>query len=113
MGTKSSTPRVQLYDCAVGIPLFWAERKSAEFWKSFFADIGAGCVVDPTPGSGTAACAAMAMELPYLGIARNSCHANFLANVADRAALHMMRSKGCPSADRRWPSSSSTTSRAC
>ena len=62
----------------------------------FFADIGAGCIVDTTPGAGTAACAAMMMELPYIGIARNSCHANFLANIADRGALHMMRTKGCP-----------------
>ena len=96
LGTKPSKPRVQLYDCAVGIPLFWAERKSASFWRTFFADIGAGCIVDTTPGAGTAACAAMMMELPYIGIARNSCHANFLANIADRGALHMMRTKGCP-----------------
>ena len=96
LGIVPSKPRVQLYDAAHGMPLFWSERKTQAFWRDLFADLGASCIVDTTPGCGTAACAAMAMELPYVGMVKNSCHANFLANVADRSALHMMRTKGSP-----------------
>ena len=96
LGITPSQPRVQHYDAAHAMPLFWAERKAQAFWGASTASWGAGCIVDTTPGCGTAACAAMAMDVPYIGLAKNSCHAKFLANVTDRSALHMMRTKGCP-----------------
>ena len=94
LGFQVKKPRVQFFDTALGQPLFWAERKSVAFWKSIFADLNVGTVVDTTPGSGTAATAALQMGISYVGIARNSLHANFLSNVLDRHALHMMRTTG-------------------
>ena len=53
-------------------------------------------VVDCTPGSGTAARAALELNICYYGIARNSLHANSLSNVVDRHALKMIRTHGGP-----------------
>ena len=98
LGIKPAKPRVQLFDCALGQPLFWAERKSVGYWQDLFCDLGVAVVVDCTPGSGAAARAALQMHirLSYCGIARNSLHANFLSNVVDRHALQMMRTAGSP-----------------
>lgn len=94
LGFAPKKPRVQLFDTALGQPLFWAERKPIDFWSSLFRDLNISTVVDVTPGSGTAAIAALELGIPYLGIARNSLHANFLANVLDRHALFMVRTTG-------------------
>ena len=89
-------PRVQLFDLAFGQPLFWAERNNVDYWKDLWQDLNAGVVVDCTPGSGTAAMAALELNICYYGIARNSLHANFLSNVVDRHALKMMNTHGGP-----------------
>ena len=73
----------------VRAPLFWAERKSSEFWKTLYEDLGARAVVDVTPGTGLAARAALEMSLPYFGMARNSFHAQWLNMRANRAALQI------------------------
>ena len=96
LGVPPAKPRVQLFDTAFGQPLFWAERKNVGYWKDLLQDLNAGMVVDCTPGSGTAARAALELNICYYGIARNSLHANFLSNVVDRHALKMMRTQGCP-----------------
>ena len=96
LGFAPSRPRVQLFDTALGQPLFWAERKPTELWSSLFRDLNIRTVVDVTPGSGTAAIAALELGISYVGIARNSLHANFLNQVLDRHALYMVRTAGTP-----------------
>ena len=76
------------------MPLFWAERKSVEFWKTLYEDLSASCVVDVTPGTGQAARAALEMSLPYVGMARNSFHAHWLDMLANRAVLTQIRAHG-------------------
>ena len=89
-------PRSEVFDTLFGQPFFWAERKTIAFWQSLFMDIDASVIVDCSPGSGTAARAALQLNISYFGLARNEHHANLLCNVADRQALVMMRTAGSP-----------------
>jgi len=83
---ESETPRMQAFDTALEQPLFWAERKPAELFKTLFQELSAQVVVDFTPGSGTAAMAARDLRLPYVGVALNARHAQWLNNTTDRHA---------------------------
>ena len=96
LGVTAGKPRTQVFDTGLGQPPFWAERKTVSFWQDLFADLDAALVIDCSPGSGTAARAALQMNINYLGMARNTHHANFLCNVVDRQALQMMRTEGSP-----------------
>ena len=94
LGLKEvQAPKPKVFDSAQGVPLFWAERKSVEFWKTLFTDLGALQVVDVSPGTGMAARAALDLGLHYLGVARNSLHTGWLNIVVDRAALTAIRTK--------------------
>jgi hypothetical protein len=96
MGHIPETPKVRLFDVALGQPLFWAERKSAAFFRRLFADLSAKVVVDCTPGSGSAARACLDLGLHYLGFAKNAEHMSWLMNVTDRAALQAIAATGTP-----------------
>ncbi len=56
--------------------------------------MSATCVADATPGSGTAARAAVEMGIEYLGLARNSHHENWLNNAADTHAMQLISTSG-------------------
>ena len=96
LGQPVQQPRPQLFDSALGQPLFWAERKPVQFFKTLYQDLSASAIVDVSPGSGTAARAAMELGLPYFGLARNSLHETWLNNVAERAALEQICQTGTP-----------------
>ena len=87
-------PRPGVFDTAFGMPLFWAERKPADFFGSLFKILDAGMIIDCTPGSGTAATAALKAGIPYFGLAKNDHHASFLCNALDKQTLKMMRTPG-------------------
>ena len=53
-------------------------------------------IIDCSPGSGTAARAALEANIPYFGLARNEHHASFLERVTDRQALMMMQTEDGP-----------------
>jgi len=89
-----AVPRQNLFDSTGGIPLFWQERKPVSFWKKFFEDLQARCIVDLSPGSGLAARAAMELGVPYLGITRTAEHGQWLGNVCDRYALQAAVTSG-------------------
>ena len=89
-------PRAKVFDTSFGQPLLWTERKTMAFWQTLFEDVDAGMIIDCSPGSGTAARAALQANIPYVGLARNEHHASFLCNVADRQALMMMQTAGSP-----------------
>ena len=89
-----SKPRKAVFDTSSGQPLFWAERKPIEFWQSLFRNLDAKVIIDCTPGSGTAARAALEMGIQYFGLARNERHSFFLCNVLNKQALRMMRTQG-------------------
>ena len=80
-------PKPQVFGAEVGMPWFWAERKSVDFWKALFTDLGAPQVVDVSPGTGMAARAALELGLHYFGVARNSHHTWWLNIVVDQLAL--------------------------
>ena len=96
LGPTPENSRIQLFDSGVGLPLFWAERKSPAFWRQLFADLSVGCVIDLTPGSGSAARAAMDAGVQYLAFARNAAHDKWLQCVLDRAALPVICASGSP-----------------
>ena len=96
LGVTTGKPRAKVFDTAFGQPLFWAERKTVPFWQNLFEDLDASMIIDCSPGSGSAAKAALQANIPYFGFARNDHHASFLCNVVDRQALSMMRTAGSP-----------------
>ena len=87
--TKSSTLR--------SVSLLGRAQHRCPVWLTLFEDVDAGMIIDCSPGSGTAARAALLANIPsYVGLARNEHHASFLCNVADRQALMMMQTAGSP-----------------
>ena len=96
LGVTTGKPRAKVFDTSFGQPLFWAERKTVPFWQNLFEDLDASMIIDCSPGSGSAAKAALQANIPYFGFARNDHHASFLCNVVDRQALSMMRTAGSP-----------------
>ena len=96
LGHTVQKPREQLFGVSMGQPLFWGERKSVAFWRGLFHDFSIGAVVDASPGSGTAARAALEEGVPYLGLARNNSHSTWLSNVTDRAVLRAICTIGSP-----------------
>ena len=92
----SSRPRVQLFDATMGQPLFWSERKPRSFYECLYEDLSVAAVVDLSPGSGGAACAALQKGISYCGFPRNVLHADFLNKILDRQALRQMVTAGSP-----------------
>ena len=70
-----------------GHPLFWRETLDVEWHIAFFRDTHATHVLDVSPGSGAAACAAAVLNISYEGIAMSAKHAAWLDNIMDKAAF--------------------------
>ena len=77
-----------------GIPLFWQESKSKDFWATLFQNLGAALVVDLECGSGEAAKAAMESSIYYIGFAKDSHHQSWVSNNVDREALRQITKQG-------------------
>ena len=84
---SGNAPEPPEYDEARGMPLYWRESKSHEFWRHLLRELDASEVVDLSPGSGSAAKACVFTGIPYFGICRNETHASWLQNVLNRWAL--------------------------
>ena len=50
-----------------GVPLFWRESKTTDFWCATLDMFNAKTVVDFSPGTGALACASMSRGVKYLG----------------------------------------------
>ena len=70
-----------------GVPMFWSETKSDFFWETLLQELGGGCVVDLTPGSGLLASACMSLGILYLGLVGSPNYLTWLSNVVDRQSL--------------------------
>ena len=68
-----------------GHPLFWKETLDVEWHIAFFKDTHVTHVLDVTPGSGAAMCAAAVLNINYEGIAMSAKHAAWLDNIMDKA----------------------------
>jgi len=77
-----------------GVPLFWQETKSFEFWGQLCDELSIKCMVDVSPGSGILAECCMAKGIPYFGVCASAQHLNWLSNVLDRAALKYIVESG-------------------
>ena len=71
-------------------PLFWAETKPVSYWSMLLDTLDVGQVMDLTPGSGCLAEAALAADIPYLGVVKNQCHYSWLMNSLDKHCLKML-----------------------
>ena len=87
-------PSEKIFDCSVGMPLFWQERKTVAFIKRLLIDVHATAVFDLTPGSGACGRACLEMGLQYACLARTPEHASWLQNVFDRCTLREICRKG-------------------
>ena len=94
LGTEPQVPSHKLYDTAMGLPLFWQERKSTVLWAQVLKDVMASSVFDASPGSGQLARACLNKGIQYSGVAKNTEHAKWLNNVLDRYAIAMVSTTG-------------------
>jgi hypothetical protein len=83
-------PPTKIFDADQGVPLYWQERKTVEFWRRLFRDLDAKLVVDLSPGSGSAGRAAMRSGISYVAACRDDTHANWLGNILDREACELI-----------------------
>jgi len=94
-GVPPATPRPQLFDASLGLPLFWQERKTPSFWAQILRDLDAKAVFDLTP-SGSLGRACLAEGVLYTALAKNAEHNSWLQNLFDRAAVSLIASSGSP-----------------
>ena len=77
-----------------GVPLFWRESKTTDFWCAILDMFNAKTVVDFSPGSGALACAAMSRGVKYTGFVDDNKHLAWLQNGLDTAALKFIAKEG-------------------
>ena len=77
-----------------GHPLFWMEILDVEWHITFFRDTHVTHVLDVSPGSGAAACAAAVLNISYEGIAMSAKHAAWLDNIMDKAVFAAVQLRG-------------------
>ena len=84
---EPAEPSNKLFDCNLGMPLYWQERKDAKIWTQLVKNVNGKAVFDVSPGSGQLARACLALDIQYTGMARNPMHAQFLDRMLDRYAM--------------------------
>ena len=77
-----------------GVPMYWRESKTQQFWEAILKMFQAKVVVDFTPGSGALACAAMSHGAKYTGFVEESKHLAWLQNIVDAASLRYIAKVG-------------------
>jgi hypothetical protein len=92
-GVQPATPREKLFDCSMGQPLFWNERKTPAFWGQLMEDVNAKSVVDLSP-SGSLGRACLAKGIFYTAVAKNPEHNSWLQNLLDRSAMQIITTQG-------------------
>ena len=70
-----------------GDALFWQDLLTPRALAAVFADLNIGWVFDLSPGSGTAALAAVLNEIGYEGIAANETHALWVDSILSKMTL--------------------------
>ena len=73
-----------------GQPLFWAEWKPVGLMVHLFRDFHPSLVVDLTPGSGAAFCAAIHAKVRYAAICHNEASSKWLKDWITRAFLALV-----------------------
>ena len=96
MGMSVDVPKDTLFDSALGLPLFWQERKTVTCWRALMETHNARAVFDVTPGCGAAARAAMDLGVQYACVTRCHEHSSWLQNIVDRQALRNICVSGGP-----------------
>ena len=87
IGHDVQAPPPKFFDGSVGQPLFWNERRSAEFWQHVLGNFNVKVVVDLSPGSGQLARACLDTATSCIAVARNQSHSSWLQNVLDRYVM--------------------------
>ena len=93
MRSEGQAPKHWRYS---GVPLFWRESKSKDFWKHLLEAFDIMAVVDLTPGSGALAVEAMRRGATYLGVCSHTTHQTWLQNAIDKEALALITESGTP-----------------
>ena len=94
-----------------GVPLFWRESKTQEFWKHILEAFDIMAVVDLTPGSGALVVESMRRGAQYLRVCNHPTHLTWLQNAIDREALSLISESGTPCSIKSWQSTSRAITR--
>ena len=70
-----------------GHALFWQDVMTPRTLAAIYNDLNCGCVFDLSPGAGTAALAACANDIPYLGVCANERHRKWLDEIINKMTL--------------------------
>ena len=81
---------------SAGVPVFWNESKSMDFWMNWIRTWDLGVVVDLSPGSGALAAAAMKQSVQYVGVCQSTAHQVWLANAMNKVAVEMVADAKSP-----------------
>ena len=87
IGHAVAQPSTKFFAGSVGHPLFWNERRSAEFWQPVLSNLHVKSVVDLSSGSGQLARACLDTATCCIAVARNADHSSWLQNVLDRYVM--------------------------
>ena len=94
IGHAVAQPSTKFFAGSVGHPLFWNERRSAEFWQHVLGNFNVKAVVDLSPGSGQLARACLDTATSCIAVARNQSHSSWLQNVLDRYVMLVIVKSG-------------------
>ena len=82
-----------------GHPLFWGETDDVTVFLALFKDLLIDDVLDLTPGSGAAACAACVLGISYEAIAMSENHKHWLDNIMDKTIFAIIADEDLFKAD--------------
>ena len=91
MKETEATPPSWRHD---GVPLFWNESKTHEFWRAWIEMFDIKAIVDVSPGTGQLAIAALKLGVQYVAICSDERHMSVLQNIVDREALRCIGESG-------------------
>ena len=93
---SASTPPAKVWQFEHGVPVFWQEKKPAEFWEDIIARVNASMVVDLSPGSGSLGRACLRRSVQYVAACGSDKHRKWLGNALDREACELITKEKSP-----------------
>ena len=93
---SASTPPARVFRADHGVPVFWQEKKPAEFWEDIVVMLDAKMVVDLSPGSGAVGRACLRKSILYVAACGSDAHRTWLGNALDREACELVTTEKSP-----------------
>ena len=93
---SASTPPAKVWVAEHGVPMFWQEKKPAEFWEDIIVMLDAKMVIDLSPGSGSVGRACLRKSVQYVAACGSDKHQKWLGNALDCEACELITNEKSP-----------------